>query len=321
MPDLHRDHLHRTWVIVAPDRARRPRDTVVTDGDTAGSDCPFCPGREGATPPEVMATGRPAGSPANQPPWRVRVVPNLYPALEPPQGHHEVIIATAAHKLSLADLTVAEAAEFLDVGRQRVRQLARRPGVAAVSFFVNVGAAAGASLRHLHGQALALPMVPPALAIELDAVGQWRQDHGECMLCAEARAAEPGGLLVARRPGVLARCPQPSRHAWEVCLQPTGHQGRFVDVEPGVLHDLAELLVLTCGALKRAAGDPAYNLVLHEAPAVTDDFHWHLELTPRLSALAGFETGSGCHINSLPPEDAARVLRRHIEAEQAGRTA
>lgn len=321
MPDLRRDHLHRTWVIVAPDRAGRPRDSVVTIDDAVGADCPFCLGREGETPPEVMATGRPAGAPADRPPWRVRVVPNRYPALQPPRGHHEVIIATADHDRSLADLTVAEAAEFLEVGRQRVEQLSRQPAIAAVSFFVNVGAAAGASLRHLHGQVLALPMVPPVLASELEAVEQWRREHGQCLLCAAADAAARGGLLLARRPGALARCPQPSRHAWEVCLQPAAHQGRFVDAGPDVLHDLAELLVLICGALKHAAGDPAYNLVLHEGPTARHDFHWHLELTPRLAALAGFETGSGCHINSLPPEDAASGLRRHIEAEQARRTA
>lgn len=321
MPELRRDHLHRTWVIVAPDREGRPRDTVVSLDDAPAADCPFCPGREHQTPPEIMATGRPAGAAPDQPGWRLRVVPNRYPALEPPLGHHEVIIATADHQRGLADLSVDEVAEFLEVGRRRMADLAQRPGTAAVQFFVNAGAAAGASLRHLHGQILALSVGLPLLETEGLAFRQWRLDHARCLLCDEADLAGERGLMVAERPGALARCPEASRFAWEVCLQPASHQGCFEDADPAVLRDLAELLVEVCGALKQAADDPAYNLVLHQTTVADDEFHWHLELTPRCSQLAGFETGTGCHINSLPPEDAARLLRRSIATEQARRTA
>ena len=41
---------------------------------------------------------------------------------------------------------------------------------------------------------------------------------------------------------------------------------------------------------------------------IDDDFHWHLEIMPRLTRTAGFEWGSGFYINPTPPEDAAKYL-------------
>ncbi|MEZ4386634.1 MAG: DUF4921 family protein [Candidatus Krumholzibacteriia bacterium] len=308
MPEIVRDHMHHTWVIIAPDRAGRPRDIRVSTRDHDAGPCPFCPGHESETPPEVLALGRPPDVAPDRPPWRVRVVPNRYPAVMAPAGGHEVIIATAEHARALADLTAGEMAELLTVARARLVALAEAPAVAAVQFFANVGAAAGASLRHAHAQVLALPIVPPLLRSELAAMRRWRAERGTCLVCDESAAA--GERSVAGNARVVAIAPAASRYAWELRLAPRDHHERFEAASSDLLDDLATLLVSVLGALRTAAGDPAYNLVLHSAPAAADDFHWHLELTPRFSPLAGFEVGSGCFINSLSPEHAAAQLRR-----------
>ncbi len=54
-----------------------------------------------------------------------------------------------------------------------------------------------------------------------------------------------------------------------------------------------------------------YNVVVHTAPpgVATREMHWHLEIVPRTSVVAGFELGSGIFANSVAPEHAAKILR------------
>lgn len=308
MNEIRRDELHDTWVIMAPARANRPRDERVTSLATPAGDCPFCAGQEHRTLPPVAITRRGEG-------WGVRVVPNLYPAVTPPDGRHEVVVFSPDHDRMLADLTTAEVAEVLEVVRDRLAAIATEAPGLQPTFFVNAGAAAGASLHHPHGQILAAAERPPLLSIEVAAHARWRRGHQTCLLCHEAGAAAADALVVARQDGILVQAPVASRYAWELRFLPEAHAARFESAGTGVLQALAAMLVAACGALRLAADDPAYNLVLHSAPGGVDEFHWHLELTPRVAPLAGFETGTGLHINSLLPEVAAARLRElwHLE--------
>jgi len=313
MTRLRHDALHDTWVVIAPERGRRPQDVHLQAVPDPRTLCPFCPGNEPQTPPEILATGRAPGASPDRPPWRVRVFPNRYPAVTDDDGRHEVIVFSPGHDRDLATLATGEIAEVLMVLQARVAALEPVPGLGAVIFFVNAGAGAGASLSHPHGQLLATPAVPAVLRTEVAAGRHWRAQHQRCLLCDLAAAAGEGRLVAAER-DALSWTPYASRFAWEVVLQPRRHQARFAAASGDVLAAVAGQLNATCRALRAVAGDPAYNLVLHTAPVGVEDFHWHLELLPRLAPLAGFETGTGFHINPVAPESAASDLRRAIGA-------
>ncbi len=318
MSNLRRDHLHDTWTIAAPGRGDRPRDIRLQSVPVDEMTCPFCPGNETETPPEILVTGRPEGAAPDQPPWRVRVVPNRYPAVTGASGRHEVVIVSPDHRRELADLTPPEATELLAAVRDRYRQLEQDPDLAATLFFLNSGAGAGASLTHPHGQILATPITPALLRTELGAFERWRTEHGRCLLCDAVAVADDDQRLVVSGDHAVAVTPHASRFSWETMILPRRHQARITDAHDHELAAVAVVLVDACRALRAAAADPAYNLVLHSAPPAGEDFHWHLELLPRLAPLAGFETGTGFHINPVLPEAAARDLRRAIADPSEG---
>jgi len=318
MSELRRDHLHDTWVITAPERGARPHDVRMQAVPTGESPCPFCPGNESQTPPEILAIGRGAGTPADGPDWRVRIVPNRYPAVTGGEGRHEVVVISPDHACELADLTADEAGEVLAAVQQRYRDLEADPELASVLFFLNSGAGAGASLSHPHGQVLATPVVPAVLCTELAAVANWRRQHAGCLICDLADEAERDGRLVHADQHAIVIAPRASRFSWEMILLPRRHAARFTDSTLVELKSLGAALAVVCRALRAAAADPAYNLVLHSAPSGAQDFHWHLELLPRLAPLAGFEMGTGFHINPILPELAAQKLRRALTDDQEG---
>jgi UDPglucose--hexose-1-phosphate uridylyltransferase len=309
MSDLRQDALHDTWVIIAPERHGRPRDQhlqTVAEPDTV---CPFCPGHEAQTPPEILATGRGPHDPPDRPPWRVRVCPNRYPAVGGAGCHHEVVVFTPDHGRDLAQLTAAEITEILAVIRARITALAADPQVAAVIAFQNAGAGAGASLAHPHGQILATPVMPAILRTELAACERWRRQHGTCLLCDLVAPARHEERVIDANAGALLLAPWASRFAYEMLLLPRRHEPSLAAATDLELAAVAALLGAACRSLQALRGTVAYNLVLHSAPSSAEDFHWHLEFLPRLAPLAGFETGTGFFINPVDPAAAARSLR------------
>jgi UDPglucose--hexose-1-phosphate uridylyltransferase len=316
--ELRHDRLHQTWVVIAPGRGARPRDILLRSESAAEGACPFCPGQEHETPPEVLATGRPAGGLPNTPPWRVRVFPNRYPAVTGAAGRHEVVVLSPRHDDALADLAPAELREFLAVARDRVDQLERDGRLRAVTVFLNSGAGAGASLSHPHGQILATPEIPAVLRAEVAAHAQQRAVHGDCLLCDLAEEARRDGRVVHEDDAAVTFAPRASRFSWEMHIAPRRCRARLADASADELDAVAIHLGAACRALRAAAADPAYNLVLHTSPSPGEDFHWHVELMPRLAPLAGFEAGTGFFINPVAPEDAARMLRVHLTLPQEG---
>lgn len=310
MSGLRHDPLHDTWVIIAPERSRRPSDQHLQSVARPGTLCPFCPGHEDQTPPEVLATGRGPQDAPDRPPWRVRAFPNRYPAVTGPGGRHEVVVFSPDHARDLDQLPVAQIAEILTVIQRRIVTLSEDPRTEAIIVFQNAGAGAGASLAHPHGQILATPVVPSILRTEVAACAAWRRQQGGCLLCDQATAAAGEGLLIAANDHAQLWTPSGSRFAYEMLLAPRRHQAGIEGAAAAELESVAALLSVACRALQTVGERVAYNLVLHIAPRSVEDFHWHLELLPRLAPLAGFETGTGFFINPVRPEDAAEVLSR-----------
>ena len=333
-PEFRRDPLHNVWVVFAPDRQRRPQDFAAAVLQTGILD-PFAEGNERLTPPEVYAFRREKTRP-NEPGWRVRVVPNRYPAMriEGPLearpeglydrlsgiGAHEVIIETPDGKIALEDLTVDAIAEVLASYRERMLDLDKDQRFQHIYVFKNVGPSAGASLTHAHSQLVALPLVPPFVEGKLNRA----REHyviKQRSLFSDILNTEitDGTRLVADNDGFYLFCPFASRFPFELAIYPKRHHPDYVSCPPEELHDLAEILRFALTRLNIALDHPGYNLLLHTAPlqrhgterfaSARHDYSWHLEIVPRFNALAGFEIGLGSYINTVYPEQAARFLR------------
>jgi UDPglucose--hexose-1-phosphate uridylyltransferase len=286
------------------------------------SSCPFCPGNEDQTPPEIARL--PEGSE-----WRVRVVPNMYGALVgdgpvqrtgslmfremPGIGSHEVVIESPRHDARLDEMTHRDVAEIVEVWRSRYRELIARPEIRAVVVFKNFGALAGTSLAHPHSQVVATPVFLPRLLRRLDVATRYFDDNGVCVYDDIIAAERQAELRIVDECGTfLAFEPFASGSPYETWVLPTFHQGSIGDLADEDVDDLACILVRTLGAIRRACGDPDLNLVVYSAPSnghTNEVFHWHVKVLPRISTPAGFEIGSAMSINTVPPEDAAAALR------------
>jgi UDPglucose--hexose-1-phosphate uridylyltransferase len=269
--------------------------------------CPFCPGNEQLTPPEVYRTG---GGAPDTPGWRVRVVPNLYPIVGGADagpgatGAHEVVVLSPAHEASFARLDRQQATEVLTVLRDRARHHLA-VGRAFVQVVINQGRAAGASIEHPHAQIVALDLVPPAVA---QAVERF-EDAGHDLVIADLDRAGDG-LQLLDGP-VVAWCPWAGCAPYELRLALRSPGSRFDEAGDGDIRLLADAIRSVLARLGAATGDAPYNLVVHTGPPGTSDtsFHWNVEVQARLAVVAGFEQGTGILVNTVPPEQAAQELR------------
>ncbi|HHY46277.1 MAG TPA: galactose-1-phosphate uridylyltransferase [Firmicutes bacterium] len=342
MPELRKDIITGNWVIVATERAKRPEnfsskkeESGVQARPSYKPDCPFCPGHEKETPPEVFSYRTP-GTPPDTEGWRVRVVPNKFPALSlegdlqecrhglcvamPAVGVHQVIIETPRHDASPAELAPGEFAEVLKTYRERYRTLAEAdPRLEYVLVFRNHGRPAGASLEHPHSQVSAMPFIPPVVEKELAGAHSYRTGTGRCVYCDIIKEeVENGERVVAVENGFVVLEPYASRVPFETWVLPEVHSSRFASQGDMELEQLALVMVRLLDALSRSLGDPAYNYVVHTAPcrgnSADDYYHWHIEILPKLSIQAGFEIGTGMYINVARPEDTARFLRDALKS-------
>jgi UDPglucose--hexose-1-phosphate uridylyltransferase len=324
MPELRKDPIVDRWVVIAPERADRPNALVRPQPERDGEVCPFCPGNERMTPPEVLVhqNGRPG--------WSVRVVPNRYPALRTevvmsPTGHglfdsmagvgaHEVVIETSEHKRSLGDLPAAQIESVLLAWQERMVDLSRDVRLKVLFAFRNQGGPAGATLFHSHSQLVALPFVPPALKEELRGARHHFEEKERCIFCdIVAQELRDKERVVLETEGMVALSPYAARSPFETWLLPREHRSSFESASGQELREAADALRTLLRKIDVALEQPAYNLLLHTMPlreAQNDWYHWHLELKPVLTLQAGFEWASGCYINPTPPEEAAGFLRQ-----------
>jgi len=335
MSTIRTDPVTGRQVIVASERADRPRRFRESpEIPSEPEHCPFCRGNEETTPPPIRTF------PAGDDDWNVRVVPNKYPAVSSSDeleelghgpyraisgvGAHEVVVETPDHVVDLQALPVDQVATVLEAWGERIADLRNDRRLEYVLPFKNHGAPAGASLEHAHSQVVALPTVPPRIREELEGAREHFDETGDCIFCTLLETTlESGNRLVSANDHVAVLAPYAPRFPFELWLVPRDHRARFDAAEPAVRRDLAAALVATLRRLDRALDAPPYNLVLHSAPLRAGDpdhFHWHLELIPTLSYIAGFEWGTGLHINSTTPEASAEHLR-HIDVEVADEAA
>jgi UDPglucose--hexose-1-phosphate uridylyltransferase len=320
--ELRHDVLTGRLVLLAPGRGSRP-STFAVDSDTTRSRqvdrsaraCPFCPGHEHETPPEVARAG--PGEP-DTPGWRVRVVPNLYPIVggDAPGpgagGIHEVVVLSPDHDASFGDLDDDQAVEVLTMLRARAR-VHREAGRPHVQLIVNEGRAAGASIEHPHAQVLALDFVPPAVTVAVDRFAQLGSDP----LLADHADAVERDLVVFRGNEVTAWCPVGAASPYETRLAVVDTGARFEEAGDGAVLGAAVVLRDVLAAMGRVLdGDGlrvAYNVVVHNGPVGVDDYHWWIGIIPRVAVVAGFEMATAVLVNTVDPVVAAERVRSRLE--------
>lgn len=316
--ELRHDPVTGRAVLIAPGRATRPM--ALADAHphhrpprhraAEGVFCPFCPGNEWDTPDETYAV-RDAPSSPNGPGWSLRIVPNKFPAVSPDGGafgFHEVVVPCPAHESNPATLSVEHLTAMLMAVRERFLAFKAEGRIAYAQFFMNVGAEAGASLDHAHGQILATDFVPDDVTTDVTGHTNFESSSGRCGTC--ARVTHPERLVFLNEAAFVV-CPFASRFAYELAVIPTKHQPLFHKTSGDELRCVAFALKRTLLALDTVLHEPAYNLILHTAPFrdPTDSYHWHLSIMPRTARAAGYEWATGVFINTVPPELAARELR------------
>lgn len=345
MPELRKDPVIGRWVIIATDRARRPQDFAHTaDDPKAGGFCPFCEGHEESTPREVYAL-RAADTAPDTPGWRVRVVPNKFPALRIEGGldrrgdgvydamnglgAHEVIIETPEHERELEDQDAPGIRDVLLCYRTRMLDLMRDSRFHYILVFKNVGRSAGASLAHPHSQLIATPVTPKRVREKLHGAQRYFLYKDRSIFSDMLRQElKNGERLVYRNDRFVAFCPYASRFPFEVCVMPLRHHPDFHSIEDSEAGDLADVLREVLLRIKHVLKGPQYNMIVHTAPVryvrpgywatIDSDFCWQIEIMPRLTQIAGFEWGTGFYINPTIPEECARYLRENGGASGAG---
>jgi len=329
MTQLRRDPIVGRWIITEDEKPWSPDDFKVTPRAREEiTHCPFCAGNESMTPPEIASVRQDKSAP-NTRGWQVRVVPNKFPALQIEGsldkrgvglydktngiGAHEVIIETPDHSKDLPDLSVEQVRTVLGIYATRSFDLQKDKRFKYMMLFRNYGTEAGATLDHNHAQLIALPLIPKNVLEELEGAAAYYERRERCIFCdILSQEEEDKERILEENDSFIAFCPYVSRFPFEIWIMPKEHKLSFCRSTAKELDALAGLLKNTLRRMQRTLKDPAYNFIIHTGPNDGQEhpgYHWHIEIMPRISRIAGLEWGTGLYVVPTPPEVAARYLK------------
>lgn len=336
MSELRFDPLKKIWSVIASDRSRRPEDFLVRRLRTDSAEhtsCPFCVGNEDQAGHEIFSLRDKDGK------WLTRVVPNRYPAFRIEGdlvrsshgmydavtgiGAHEVVIETPEHNIGIGTYTDAILRNVFITFRERIKDLKKDTRFRYIMPFKNYGLLAGAAIEHPHSQIIALPVTPDVVKAKLSSALEHYRAKERCLFCdILSQEIREETRIVYENQDFIAFCPYASSMPFETVIYPKRHSHCFTlsdDTDMGALADIVREIF---ARLYKCLENPPLNMVLHTAPpavkrpsqpgywlSIEQDFHWHIEITPRLSAVAGFESGTGFYINPVSPESAAAYLK------------
>ena len=336
MTELRKDPITGRWIIIKADEGNHQLNLTPVDHDGDEENCPFCGGREDQTSEEICAL-RPKDSKPNEPGWYVRCIPNINPVLSINHdlgrrgvglfdvmnnvGVHEVVIESPCHKKDYHNYEPAQMKRILMAYQQRIVELKKNQHLKYVLVFKNHGKRAGSlHISHPHSQVIATPVVPIRLKMELVGTRKYFQMKERCIFCDVIRQELKDDVrVIEQNDSFLTLVPFASRFPYECAILPKRHMACYEDIEEKELDDLSSIFQRTFRRLHQVLHDPAYNCVLHDAPnpvpkkgawkTIQKDYHWHFEIIPRTMRTAGFEWGTGFHINPVAPEKAAQDLK------------
>lgn len=330
MPELRKDPIIGRWVIISTERTLRPMDYKIEKEKSKAdlSKCPFEAGNEKMTPSEIMSYRDPKTK-KDEPGWWIRVVPNKFPALRIEGeldkrgiglydimngvGAHEIVIETPNHYEEIYNIPEKGIEEILWAWRDRMIDLRKDKRLKYILVFKNKGSQAGASLEHPHSQIIALPIVPVRVLEELKGSKQYFAYKDRCIFC-DIIKQEVGDRkrIVEENGEFVSFVPFAPRFPFELWILPKEHVSDYAQITKRGLSSLAIVLKKTLQRLIKALDDPPFNLMIHTSPLEELNlpyYHFHIEITPRLTKVAGFEWATGFYINPTKPEDTATYLR------------
>jgi UDPglucose--hexose-1-phosphate uridylyltransferase len=328
MSDFRQDPVSGDWIIVAPERAKRPYDLLPRRKrrvPTPVSKCPFEDLRKsGNWPPIVVQLHK------DKRDWQAVIIPNKYPALTHKSlcattvprgpyeflegiGHHDVLI-TRPHDKNIAHLTLEEGVCAFSLLQKRYRMLALDKCLVYALTFMNWGESAGASLYHPHFQVLSLPIIPPDVGHSLRGSRDYFRKNRRCVHCEMIKyELQAGSRIIFQNKNALAVAPFVSREPFEVRIYPRRHRPYFEKTPKIELEAIVAILQKTLLKIEKSLKDPDFNFFIHTAPLKRQSnyrhYHWHIEVLPKITVNAGFELGTGVEINVVDPDKAAAILR------------
>ena len=324
--ELRFNALRGEWVLFSPKRqgAKRPHDIFEKKRPVSPkSKCPFENlEKSGNLPPYFQFPE--SGS------WKTAVMPNKFPGLDtsPKEhilhsekfhmtiggyGYHDLLI-TKDHETRFSELTEGEIFDVFQALRKRYLQVSGDPKIDYISMFQNWGPSVGASLYHPHMQIIALPVVPSHISHELVYSLRCYEKHKSCLYCDIIKSERKGKKrIVFENKHVVAFVPYAAQEPYEVLLFPKEHEVFFETASDAVLKDMAIAFKKVLKSIQKKLSDPDYNMYIHTAPATDGGeypyHHWYIRILPKSNIDAGFELGTGVQINTVFPEDAAKLLR------------
>jgi UDPglucose--hexose-1-phosphate uridylyltransferase len=328
MPQLRKDPILKQWVIISPERSKRPLDFKLQPIQTGDPQkCPFCEGNEKMTPEETMAF-RKAGTGANTPGWWVRIFPDRSAILQASGdigregagmfdlmnafGIHEVVVDVPLHEQKLHTVPLEQVREVIWAFKQRLLEIKKNPRFKHFMLVKNSGEGV-TNIYHSHAHIIATPIIPKRIEEEIDGAREYFHYHDRCIFCDILRQeAEQEVRVVYSDSHFMVFCPFASRFPFEMYIVPRNHQPFFENIDKEYVSGFASAMQIALKRLQTLIPGLPYNFILHTSPisdSYRDFFHWHLEIIPKLTQVAGFEWGSGFYINPTPPEDAAKLLR------------
>lgn len=307
MSELRIDPIHKHNIIVAPERNKRPNDSLHKEET---ENCPFCPGNENHTPPESFRFNDDLNN------WTIRAFPNKYPAIKQSltngiSGYQEVLVETPEHNQVFRDYSLNRVINLLKAYKNRITEIKAQKNTKIVIVFRNEGHQAGASLKHPHSQIVGLQFLSNSLKVKSRALKEFFEQQNRCFYC-DLLTQEK---TIYKSDHFVSLIPKESRFAYECWIVPQKHQAFFEYTDDSETDDLAMMIIKIINAINIKLDNPPFNLVLHNGiynEKIDDSFHWHLQIIPRLYQLAGFEWATGMYINPVEPEKAAFELRKLI---------
>ena len=336
MSEVRRDIVTDTWVIIDTENDTFPK--IKAQQAPEKDDCAFCEGQESRTPNEIYAVRN--DTPANGPGWKVRVIPNIKPILRiegelektgvgvydmvSGVGANEVIVETPEHLVHFSELPDEQINLVLKTYRMRIEDLHKDKRLRYILIFKNHGTLAGAStVNHAHSDLIALPATPVRVKQKLSGAREYYGYKERCLFCdIMSQEIEMGDRLIFQTGKFVVLAPYASRFPFEVLILPKRHMHSFKLIDDTEVADLSHVLKKVMKTMRATLENPPYNLILNDSPnllpktnywsTIKHDFHWHMEIMPRIYRTTGFELGTGFHINRYAPEKAASAMRAHV---------
>lgn len=322
MSEFRKNPLHNKWVLIVPTRGKRPHAfsyEEIQEEKKYNKTCPFCEGNESMTPSEIDCfrnTGKP-----DKPGWKVRVFPNIYPALtretkimsgsadKNPDlvegyGYHEVIAETPSHKKNIYSMKQEEILLILKMYRKRYTILKKKKHIKCVFIFKNHGRTAGASLSHSHSQILALSITPPFLEEEVKVIKKAKS----CIYCRSIQKAFEDSRVLLENSDFVALAPYASEYPYQLLILPKNHQSFFEKTDDKQLISLSDIIKNIFERYNKLLGNIPFNYFFNTPSS--NKAHWNIQIMPKLTIPAGFEKGTGISINPVPPEEAVLELKK-----------